>query len=502
MLSVDSAESTTDTPDVEFVRRGIRSLLDRVCDSGPSTTIAIIRGGANLALLYSQETRRNIPIVLEHLLDLFPLSHFIGAELVVLDDTVFEGRTLNRTKLRLTNLGIAPGQVKTAALVVNARLAPADRPNFYEPGFLLDGPRYRSTADTLNRLIRQHLLRPVDADHVLYYFSIRMFDLRSLIGLLETLGPTRVVAKSTDVIRLTTDLGGSPSNPLLSRRRLHKPIRETAKIRWYIRVGKDGDMSLTAAPMISPDDVPWSELLELVNEADCGLSQEEVLWPPSQSGRVFMATALLSFALLRRAMRCFVDLLPRSVAVAVEAADHSLVCVPPRYEEFYGRASELLWSDVRGRPNHSSSIDDLATDACAFSEECYPVQAVDLHRRQLSISGLSPEMYVAGLVGKLMAENMTRGVTYGDLVSEVGDESWVSSALDTLLDHGMLTPRLIAANGGGYTRCYLPGGEQRQSVVRRLARMLDCPPLRVVSDARAPEDSDDESDSARFTWTE
>src|ERR1022692_3776161 len=158
----------------ELVQKNIDDFLDGLLlkDGDPATVVGVLRFGAHLPHLWSRtagEMPQRVELVLSHMMEFLPRAFYEKHRFVILDDTVYEGRQMQKHLERLQALGVDRSRITTAAVVVRSRTAKSERPDVYDK--VLDDTQYAQWKSALSGLVRAQR-RSVDRDHPLYFFHL------------------------------------------------------------------------------------------------------------------------------------------------------------------------------------------------------------------------------------------------------------------------------------------------------------------------------------------
>jgi hypothetical protein len=467
------------------------------CAHDDEIVIGVLRYGAHLPHLYQNACRANsvtpkqIRLVLSHMLGFFPLNFYRNQRFLVIDDTVYEGTEMRRVTALLTDsYKIPKEQIRTATLIAHEGCEFV--PSCPRPQMKLADAEYVAWKEELATLVRRDI-RPTERDHPLYYLAGEKLRLSQFLSVIEQYGAVHPVGDDWDVpvFRFTVTLGASALEDLIALPGIE--FGSSAKIRFYWRDAGDG-FQLTVAPIVfarvnvsgfGKKSTILEDLIGLHHGFFEGIESSDV----RERDRMLFYFATRGLAAIVM-LRLFSQILP-----LLNAADIGLKCVPAekvdgyvkyifpeQYEVFYGTIFERLKALI------SSPIEEMILPLA--EKWTKPEPSITLTRRDPAL----PQIYeLLGFVTqnrnpadwdgiKWRAKNTENaGVTIKDLTNHFRDPVFVSSALDELLDSGLLRAMDYATDptNSVFDRQVLPGGEYNAIHVSRIADTLSCSPAAI-----------------------
>jgi len=495
----------------QSVREEIYAFRDRL-PAGGQIYVGVLRYGAHLPHLWDDprdtvetSSRPRVQLILSHMLDFLPPEIFQGtSHFVVLDDTVYRGRQMEKHVGRLNALGVSMERITTAAVVVHEK-------SRFTPTIIsrkLNDREYVQWKDCFTKLVRTQL-RSTDRDHPLYFFEVQNLSSGQLLSILETFGnvasiddssygPVYAFAVNMDSRTLLGDLG----LPVDLWNTSGIEIEDLCKIRLYWEE-YNGKLSLTLVPIVFCT-IASEALIQthgdmFANFTGIPLSALDYLKAKEDSWGRF-AFFLLSRAIASKVLEAFlIDFTSRlktySASIKrLDAEERDLpvsYVFPDAYVRCYGEITkriDAILDDSAASDKHPLFFSGMSAKVKRSDSQGYASSG--LPRKYDVVKALCQDDDPAMFDGREWLANdvCSRGVTFSTLVSAVRDPLLVSCALDDLLDSGLLRAGdgNVAALGEQpkYSRIYLPGGEFNVVLVSRLALSCRTVPLEEVQGGR------------------
>jgi len=434
-------------------------------------------------------------VILSHMLEFMPPTEFAGKSFILLDDTIYRGRQMRHNVAKLESLGVAPGRIKTAALVVHQE---SEYTPSIPPLRTLPDEDYIRWKDEFAALVRRQR-RSTDRDHPLYFFEIKNLNSGALLSAFERFGYVSSVGRGaydplyafsvtidSEVVRETC----LDSMKLRDFPGLH--IADVCKLRFYWEQ-QNGSLSLTAVPMvfcglefgdfISRATEVFERLTHVPLHALDYLRQSDTAW---RSFVFYLISRAVAGDLLLRFLEDFVphvNSMGGSIrSLKPEGEDFPVQYIlPPAYESFH----EAVISQI-GHVLSAGCLDPALDLAFPWSRH-----ALEQHEptRSRGCAGLPREYSVLEVLtqnydpavfdGQAWVPNQEPAppLSIKSLLASIGDPLLVSTALDELLDSGLLRAKdaPVGPAASHYTRVFLPGGEYNALQVSRIARSCRAP---------------------------
>ena len=496
--------------DESIVQHDIDTFLPQILAHG-NRIVGVLRYGAHLPHLWKSDRPAGpaVKVILSHMLEFMPPSEYAENTFVLLDDTIYRGRQMRHNIAKLEALGVEAGRIQTAALVLHQK---SEYIPSIPPLRILPDEDYIRWKEEFAALVRRQR-RSTDRDHPLYYFEIKGLTSGALLSAFERFGYVSSVGRGaydplyaftvtidSEVVRET----GVGSTRLQDFPGLH--ISDMCKIRFYWEQHKQS-LSLTAVPIVFCG-------LEFEKFISCGAELFEALTHVRLDALDYLrhsdaAWRSFVFYLISRSvagkllLRFLEDFVPhiKSMGGSIgsldpEAQDFPVAYVFPQAYINFHRAMILQITDVLSADCPDSTMD------LAFP---WSRQALEQHGppRPQGCAGLPREYSVLEVLTRHYDPAVFDGQTWvpnekpappldlNSLLATIGDPILVSTALDDLLDSGLLRAKDAPGEPTTphYTRVFLPGGEYNALQVSRIARSC-----RALVENRANTESDFEFD--------
>jgi hypothetical protein len=484
--------------DESIVQNDIDTFLPQVLTYG-DRVVGVLRYGAHLPHLWKNDrpAGARVKVILSHMLEFMPPTEFAGKSFILLDDTIYRGRQMRHNVAKLESLGVDPGRIKTAALVVHqeSENAPSIPPLRTLPDE--DYIRWKSEFAALVRRQR----RSTDRDHPLYYFEIKNLNSGALLSAFERFGFVSSVGRGAYdpvyAFSVTIDSGVVRETCLDSMKLQNFPglhISDVCKIRFYWEQQNES-LSLTAVPIvfcglefgdfISRGAEVFERLTHVPLSALDYLRQSDAAW---RSFVFYLISRSVAGNLLLRFLEDFVphvNSMDGSIrSLKPEGEDFPVQYIfPPAYEYFHAAVISQI-GDVLS----VGCLDPAGAMGLAFPWSRHAFEQHEPARSQ-GCAGLPREYSVLEVLtrhydpavfdGQAWVPNHEPAppLSFKSLLASIGDPILVSTALDELLDSGLLRAKdaPVGPTASHYTRVFLPGGEYNALQVSRIARSCRAP---------------------------
>jgi hypothetical protein len=476
----------------EAIDRQVLALLDEI-DTEEVIVVGMLRYGAHIPHIYAraqklrdgQAGKKRFRLLLSHMIG-FDSALYESNTFVLLDDTMYRGRSMARATSRLLGLGVDARNIKRAVVVKHASCAES----VDYPPVVLQHPRYMAWKEQLAATIRDDI-RPTERDHPLYYFRFSG-SIGAFISAVRPFGDLHAfpVGPDSRVFRFTLTLDVSTLADLncVAGVELSNPC----KIKFYLTSTADGAF-ITMVPIV-PTEVSLPEFFD----GQGSVILADMVSPPSKQDifghsdrasvdyrdrlNYFLISRGIAGLLLLRFVQRLTELMPTDLILRCISAEIVDENVKYEFPESYLLMHDALFSGLDAITQRTTSI---PASTCAFGAP----------RR-----GVVPELLLDPLVPDTLAllELVTRraqaatwdpttemwdpafnpdqlGVTHSELLAEYRDPYFVSVALDDLLDAGLLRAKDACARDGRMARYFLPGGEYKAIEVERLGALCRTP---------------------------
>lgn len=484
--------------DRNTIREEIIELIDKYV-SEDDFVIGVLRYGAHLPHIYQNacnkrgRTPKRINTILSHMIGFFPPEFYSDKNFIILDDTIYEGVEMKRLISSLMEShGVSRERVKSATLVVHEKSKYL--PDYPIPPMRLPDHNYVAWKEELASLVRRDI-RPTERDHPLYYFEGSGLDLGRFISQLEDYGHLHPVGSDwkVPVFRMSLTIDSSTIQDLQPLEGIE--LDAISKLRFYWQQDEKG-CRITIAPIVFAK-LDISKFLlgsDQVLAKRCGLEInffKSIYESATESARGQMLFYFVGRALAALLLHNFIaQIAPRLQRLGCplrctrpEQVDGVVNYIfPPTYQAFYN----TIFNNIEYLIGAQTE-----TDSLPFAEKWKRIPTSNFKPR---VDPLLPEIYEilefmtreadsARWSGSrwLPARGEYKGTTHRELVAEYKDAAFISSALDELLDSGLIRAmdKSIGQENVVFEREFLPGGEYNAVQVSRIADILRCEEVAV-----------------------
>jgi hypothetical protein len=449
--------------------------------------VGLLRYGAHLPHVYQSTfpttSDQKIQLLLSHMLRFFPPEYFRGKRFIILDDTMYRGLSMEAARDALLECGVPANAISRAAVVVHDKCEIT--PDF--KALRLPHPEYVAWKEQLAALVRNDI-RPTERDHPLYYFAwplsqvgslikaARMFDDFHVAGFGAAEQPFKFAVLTAPAIM--DDVAALPGV------RLNEPL----KVRFYC-VSRGTSWQITTAPM-APSTIEvetfirrggghrLAKLLGLPDvffdglyEQHGGRAREETIY--------YFASRAISALLLGRVLEGIVKLLPAAIQLS-SLSPHDVDGIvdyefPDCYHRFhaaiYARLDCVVTGSAHNEPELFSHAKRLRK--MPIFDDPDPLLPDSYRLLTLLAAKQDPAIFLADSWQPTPGRHP--GLTYEELLRAYPYPSFISRALDDLLEDGLLRAVDSVVEPGTYGRVFLPGGEYKAVEVSRLADIVRAP---------------------------
>lgn len=455
--------------------------------SDDTLVIGILRSGAHIPHIYQNACRnegikpQKINLILSHMISFFPKNFFHERKILILDDTVFNGSTMQQVKDNLLDLGADPTKIRTATLVVNSD-------SKYEPDF----PKTKKCLDLVNYIawkeefcsIIADDIRPTERDHPLYYFNSNNLRISDFLAILQDYGQIHSVGNALgSVVKISLSIDSSNLSIPLEIKGVD--IGDLFKIRFYIKqIGKK--TFFTFVPICFPT-INISEFLETsadhlakyfcLNEDfftnifdKFGTLSHQMIYYFVSRG---LAAEMLNNLLLNIIPRIRFSGIDFSI-LNPKYVDGSINYIFPHeystfYNTYFDRYTQIL-SQTK------------VFESFPFTEK-WRIPEPYNNKFENRKNTLTPNTFsiLTLLVDEkspvfwdgnswIPNEKMI-GITFHEILKKFNNKVFISKALDELLESGLLRAEdgQTEETKGGFSRIFLPGGEYNSIALSRIA---------------------------------
>jgi len=471
---------------IEAIREQVSDFIDTLPPD--VITVGLLRFGAHLphigARMGKAKKRRRTNLMLSHMVEFFTADEIAGRDFLILDDTMYRGASMDKAVARLVSCGVSPKRIKTAAVVVHERCK--RRVDFRAA--TLPHHEYVEWKEELTAVVRNDV-RPTERDHPLYYFDAPSFVLGKFITELQQIGMLQPAhfEGSPNLLRFTITLDKGLIHDVMGWRGIE--IIDPLKIKIHCMMNPTkGTARLTFVPVapsiITVPDFLNSEasatlegLLKLEEGFFTAVHKRTNVDAANAAVYYFVSRGIAALMFLRFLAVFHREGYTALASLAPEGVDDPVrYFFPPTYEQFHAAIYSGIAGIVASPPTNSPSLQQPEL----FSSD----QTSNTQYRELPVDPILPQstLVLEFLDRKYRAaefrdgawepsEQASVGVTHRDLLDEFEDPEFIATAVDDLLDYGLLravdTP--LTADKSTYGRWLLPGGEYKAIEVTRIA---------------------------------